>query len=988
MKQILFLSKISIFFVLFYAFDTFTNEKVYWPTIDKTHEAAPFINQHSKWVDSVFQSLTLEEKIAQLFMIPAYSNKTPEFEEQVARLIKKHKVGGVIFFQGGPSRQARLTNYYQNISQTPLLVAIDGEWGLSMRLDSTVKYPRQMMLGAIQNQQYIYDMGAEFARQFKRIGVHINFAPVIDVNNNAKNPVINNRSFGERPMNVASKGLAYMHGLQDNRIIATAKHFPGHGDTDTDSHKTLPIIRHNRSRLDSIEIEPFKRLIDGGLAAIMVAHLNIPALDSTPNIASSISPKIVSDLLKKELNFKGLVFTDALGMKGVSANKNSSAVDIEALKAGADILLMSKSVSEGIKAIKNAIEAGEISIERINESCKKILLAKYWVGLSNYKPIDLKNIARDLNNSTAKLVNQKLIEGSLSLLKNENELVPIKNLDTLNIASISIGYGAKTKFQKTLSLYTKVKHFSINKNASTTQFQALNNQLTGYDLIIVSYHTNSQRPPSFGANSKAINFITNLANKKSVILDIFANPYILSFFDTKKIKSVVMSYQNTKLTQDFSAQLLFGGIAANGLLPVSAGDFPVYSGYFDKSIRIKYATPKEVDMNELELKRIDSIAISAIDKHATPGCQILAMKNGIVFYHKAFGYHTYKKEVPVQTTDLYDLASITKIAATLPSIIKLTDQKKIDLRKKLSFYLPELDSTNKKNLFIKDILTHQARLQSWIPFYIKTFNNNYPYKLDTAIYNSSKTSHFSLKVANNIYMNNSYVDSMYQKIYDTKLRSRKRYRYSDLGFLLFMKMIEKISKQPLDEYTKQNFYASLGATTLGYNPLEAFSSNRIVPTENDLKFRKQLLQGYVHDYGAAMMGGVGGHAGLFSNANDLAKLMQMYLQKGSYGGKKYFNSNLFSYFTSCHYCSSGNRRGLGFDRPAPTPTRAIAAQASKNSFGHTGFTGTIAWVDPNYDLVFIFLSNRIHPNAENRKLIKMNVRSKIQSVLYKAMKSS
>ncbi len=641
----------------------------------------PFVDSDSRWVDSVFRSLSPDERIAQLFMIPVPSNKGKKYMESMSNFIKKYKVGGIIFFKGGPGRQIIMTNRFQKISKTPLLISIDGEWGLSMRLDSTTKFPRQMLIGAIQDEEVIYDMGVEIARQCKRIGVHVNFAPVIDVNNNPKNPVINSRSFGESRRNVASKGFAYMIGMQDNRVIATAKHFPGHGDTDTDSHKTLPIITHSRNRLDSIEIYPFKHLIDAGLGAIMIAHLYIPELDSTKNQASSLSKNIVTDILKKQLGFKGLVFTDALGMSGVSMYYPTGVTEVKALKAGVDVLLMSKSVPIAIAEIKKAIKLGELSQKDIDEKCKKILQAKYWVGLHKFKPLSLKNLYKELNSPNAKMVKRRIVESSITLLKNKNNILPIKKLDSVKIASLSIGRGGYTRFQTNLSLYANVKHFVISRNAAPSAYQNILKRISKYDIVIVGVHSWSRRPPNFGVTQVAVNFVEQLSKRTKVILDIFANPYSIEKFNSDDLHGLIMSYENIRLSQELSAQLIFGGIPARGKLPISAGKFPVYSGLFDEKIRLKYSIPKELNIDEIKLKTIDTIVMNGIKERAMPGCQIIAMKDGIVFYHKAFGHHTYKKKVPVELDHIYDLASVTKIAATTLSIMKLSDEGSFDIKK-------------------------------------------------------------------------------------------------------------------------------------------------------------------------------------------------------------------------------------------------------------------------------------------------------------------
>lgn len=619
----------------------------------------PYFYSNTHWADSVLATMTLDEKIGQLFMVPSYSNKHANgYVKSVSKLIDDYHIGGVIFFQGGPVRQAQMTNHYQAKSKIPLMVAQDAEWGLGMRLDSTIDYPHQAMLGAIQDESRIYDMGQEIARQCKRLGVHINFAPVIDVNNNANNPVIGVRSFGEDRRNVARKGHAYMMGMQDAHILAVGKHFPGHGDTDTDSHKDLPVINHKRARLDSIEMYPFKELINHGLGGMMIAHLYIPALDATENMPSSLSSKVVTQILKNEMNFKGLVFTDALGMKGVTKFHETGDADLQALLAGVDILLMSENVPKAFSKIKEAVNNGYITEKELDEKCKKILMAKKWFGLDKYKPVKTKNLYEDLNSEEAHFANRKVVEAGLTLAKNEGEIIPFKNLDKLNLATVAISEGEKTTFQSAMELYTtKIDHFQISKNASYDEFKKLRLKLADYDYVIVSIqNTRLYAPKSFGMTSASINFVARLAEETKIILDVFASPYSLrKIKNADKIPVILMSYEYTEISQELSAQLLFGGIEAQGKLPVTANTkFPSRTGYISKKIRLKYSSPIESRINTKKLLKIDTFILGAIEQRAFPGCQVLVARNGAVIYNKAFGYHTYKKKLqskpPTSTT--------------------------------------------------------------------------------------------------------------------------------------------------------------------------------------------------------------------------------------------------------------------------------------------------------------------------------------------------
>lgn len=947
----------------------------------------PFYMSNTRWADSVFKTLSPDERIAQLFMVAAYSNKDRTHVKEIKKLVDEYKIGGLIFFQGGPLRQAMLSNCYQSCVKVPLLMSMDAEWGLAMRLDSTTKFPRQMTLGAIQNDSLIYDMGAEIARQCKRLGMQINFAPVVDINNNPLNPVISNRSFGENKFNVTHKALMYMKGMQDNGVLATAKHFPGHGDTDSDSHKTLPTVKSSRQRLDTLELYPFKELFSQGLGSIMVAHLSIPALDTTPNQASTLTKKIVTGLLKDTLGFKGLVFTDALNMKGVSKFYKPGEVDVKALVAGNDVLLFPEDVPTAIKKIKEAIDSGSISQEEIDKRCMKILLVKQWTGLDHYKKINFKNLYEDLNTTKAELINRKLTEASLTLLQNKNNIIPLQNLDTLKIASLSLGYKDVNIFQQTLSNYAPVKHFGIDKDAKQEAFDTVLTKLKNYNLVIVHINNTNNKPDKdFGLTPRVMAMLKAVMKQSKVIVNVAANPYILAKMDSLQFaEGLIMSYEDNDYSASYSAQLIFGGVAASGKLPITPSPyFTVGTGIQTKVTRFKYTIPEELGADSKALSKIDSIALKGIKDKVYPGCQVLVAKNGKVIYQKSFGYHTYENKISVKNDDLYDIASITKIAASTASIMKLVDEKKINLDERLCTYLPQLEGSNKQNIVLREMLTHQAGLRDWIPFWTKTMSKGI-YK--EGIYNSTPNDFFTKRVAAGLYINNNYEDTIYKQIIESPLKEPGKYVYSDLGYYFLKKIIEQETKNALNVYVQNKFYTPLGLTTMGYKPLARFELDRIVPTEFDAKFRKQLVHGDVHDQGAAMLGGVGGHAGLFSDANDLAVMMQLFLNKGEYGGKRYIDSATINEFTKCQYCKD-NRRAIGFDKPEMNPDKdsPVCGCVSYMSFGHTGFTGTLAWADPANQLVYIFLSNRVYPDADDNKLAKSGIRTKIQEVIYDAVK--
>lgn len=983
----------------------------------KTEQSIQKPQTSIRWVDSVLYSLTPDERISQLIMIAAYSNRPPSHIAEVSYLVQTFNLGGVIFFQGGPAREAFMTNYFQRSAKTPLLIGIDGEWGLSMRLDSTFGFPRQMMLGALTDNSLIYDMGREIANQMKALGIHVNFAPVVDINSNPLNPVISNRSFGENKFNVTQKGISYMEGMQDNGLMAVAKHFPGHGDTHTDSHLTLPVIEHDLVRLDTMELYPFKELIKKNISGMMVAHLNIPALDPKPNTASTLSPRIITDLLRKSMGYDGLIFTDALNMLGVAAYNKPGELEVKALLAGNDVLLMPADPAIAIQAIKKAIRDGQLRQSQIDSSCRRVLLAKHKAGLDKYKPIDMATLPAKLNTKEATLIQRKIAASAITIAKNAFNIIPLQRIDTLKIAVVLSGTNQPNQFTETLGLYKNFDCYYLPYAMDSAKIDSMLFSLRHYNLVIGSIHnTSSLTSRNYGILPSAISFFDTLATLRKLILHLPATPYALSMFkNIYNYQAIIVSYHDIPVTQELSAQIIFGGLPAQGKLPVTASVFPVNSGFTTEQTRLRYAIPEEININSSKLAGVDSIVMDAITKKAMPGCQVLAAKDGVVFYNKSFGYHTFDTVRRVKNSDIYDLASLTKITGTLPAIMKLYDENEIKLKSRLSTYFHELKKTNKKDITLIDILTHQAKLQAFIPFYLKLIEPVTPgekliastasasnnIKLSASSYGNSNTRfrngfvirkpdiEHGIPIADDMYLSNSYVDSIYITIANSALLKEKQYKYSDLGFIYLYKLIEMKTKTALNEYDDKNFYQKLGAETMGYLPLNRFERDRIVPTENDQFFRKQIIHGYVHDPAAAMLGGVSGHAGVFSNANDLAKLMQMYLNKGMYGGERFINEETVDYFTSCPFCEEHNRRGIGFDKPEMNSANGPTCQCvSAKSFGHSGFTGTYTWADPESGLLYIFLSNRVYPDAENNKLVELNVRTRIHEVFTKALGES
>jgi beta-N-acetylhexosaminidase len=860
-----------------------------------------------------------------------------------------------------------------------------------MRLDSTTRFPFQMALGAIRDNQLIYRMGAEIARQLKETGIQMNFAPVVDVNSNPANPVINYRSFGENPYEVAAKGLAYMHGLQDNKVLATAKHFPGHGDADTDSHLALPRITRTLEQLDSVELYPFNRMIGSGLGSMMVAHLDIPALDSRSGVPTTLSHAVITDLLKEKMDFNGLIVTDALNMKGVTSSNPPGEIEVKAIEAGNDLLVYVSDVGLAIKRIEEAIGNGRLSEQDIEKRCKSVLAVKYWAGLNTWNPLQTDSLPERLNQPAADLINRELVAASLTVLLNRDSVIPVKNLDQLKIASLIIGRAEETLFQRRLNAYASVERFQLPGGSPPEEINGMLKRLEGFDLVIVGVHNMDQRATkNYGFSLTETSLINRISGKVPVIAVLFGNPYSISKLqEPEKLAGLVVAYQESELSMDLAAQLIFGGIGASGRMPVSvkphfkAGDGVDTQG----GIRFAYAIPEAVGMDSGILKKkIDSISLSGIKAGAYPGCQVFAARNGKVIFEASYGTHIYESTRQVVPDDLYDLASVTKVSAPLPAIMRMVEEKKINLDAPFSKYWTDFKGTDKEKMTVRQALAHIGGLPAWIPFWVDTKNPDGTYKNHT-LYPESNSRH-SIRVSDGLWRQNTYDREIYKKIRDEPATKAGKYVYSDLSFILWPKIIEKMAGKDYETYLKENFYKPLGANTLTYIPLRYFPREQIVPTERDTFFRMEQLQGFVHDEGSAMLGGISGNAGLFGKAEDLAKLFQMYLWEGSYGGRQYLSPETVKEFTRYQYDHMGIRRGLGFDKPLlgndslsfedayPCPS------ASPASYGHSGYTGTFVWVDPSNGLLYIFLSNRVYPTRNNNKLSDLFIRKSILQALY------
>ena len=963
----------------------------------------------SAWADSVMKTLSPDEKIAQLIMVRLSSidskTKTVTFyDSTVERDIRKYNIGGICLFQGSPVKQASTVNRLQSIAKTPILMAIDGENGVGMRLDSVAGLPRMMMLGALRDTNLVYRYGSWVAEQCKQLGIQVNFAPVVDVNNNPNNPVINDRSFGENKYKVATMGIQYMLGMRDKGVMGSAKHFPGHGDVDVDSHLAMPVISKSKEQLDSLELYPFQKIFDAGIGSTMIGHLFIPAIDSNTNRVASVSKKAVTKLLKEEMGFKGITFTDALEMKGVANAFPDGASSVESLIAGNDMLCLPGDVEKTISKVKGAIAEGVLGWSQIDEHVKKLLLAKYQTGLANWKPLPLEDLAIRLNEKTDGL-KKEIAEKAITLAKLDdrtafplpsgrlvsNTLQTIGANESLNkpgqafgnYALLEIGRNRNTAFAASIRKNYNADVFMFDHSKTAAEADSLMERLKGYDKIIIALHELPRFPVNnFGISTEVIRLVNKINASTPSSIFIFGNPYVAKYFC--EAKNIMICYEDDAIVQEAAARMLSGELPTAGSLPVSVcASLPVGTGITIPALVDQVSSGKKPSIGHDRMAKIDSIIQDAIRQKAAPGMALLVIKDGKIIEQKTYGNMSYEAPEKVTQESVYDMASVTKICATTLSIMKLYDEKKIRLDGTLGDYIPWVRGSNKASITLREVLLHQAGLKAWIPFY-KEIADSVTMKAKPGYFSKLNNAQFNVKVDDSLYMRTDWRDTMISRILTSSVDGRKPYIYSDNDFIFLGEVVKAVSGQSLDQYAWNNFYRPLGFRSTGFNPTAYMKTATIAPTEQDPYFRERLVRGYVHDPGAAMFGGVSGHAGLFSNAYEIAVLMEVIMNKGVINEKRFFSTATIDLFNS--YQSDISRRGLGFDKPEKdNATRKIpypALNISSKTFGHTGFTGTCAWADPEKGIVFVLLANRVHPTAKNT-FGDLNVRGKVMEEIWK-----
>ena len=955
-----------------------------------------------QWADSVMRHLSLKERIGQLFIYTIAPQRTKANRELLRKVVEYYKVGGLLFSGGMLQDQALLMNEAQRMADVPLMMTFDGEWGLAMRLKGMPSFPKNGVLGCIRNDSLLYEYGKEVARQCRELGVQVNFAPVADVNINPANPVINVRSFGDDPYNVARKVVAYARGLEVGGVLAVCKHFPGHGDTDTDSHHALPRLSFSRARLDSVELYPFRQAITAGVGGIMVGHLEVPALKGEGHPAS-LSQPVIGDLLRNELGFRGLVFTDALAMKGVSGY---TPLCLKALQAGNDLLLVPRRLKEEVEALTEAVKKGEITEETINEKCRRVLAFKYALGLSVKPHVRLAGLESRIRTAQTDRLIQRLNQAAVTVLGNRTRTLPLDPAVS-KVAVLEVGESASmAPFVDELSGFIAPDFFRIEKNLPEAQCRQLRDSLAGYKRLLVCVTEKKLAPYR--------DFLARYLPDVPVIYLCFVPGKEVSqlHWGLPTAAATVLAHSTDEPIQRHTARLLYGKASADGLLATSIGGcYASGEGIVLTPQGKRHYLPEDVGMDARLLARIDTIAREAIQAKACPGCQVVVLKEGAEVYNKAFGTHTWDDGQPVQTTDIYDLASLSKTTGTLLAVMKLYDRGELNLTDRVSDYLPQLKESDKKNITVRDLLLHESGLPPTILFYQEAIDAesyagalfrgkadrahsvriaaqtwaNPNFRFREGLTSSVGTEEYTLQVTDSLWLHRSFKQTYLEQIAKAPLGTR-RYRYSCVGFILLQMVVEARTGLSMDAFLEREFYRPMGLTRTGYLPLCRLKRSEVVPSAVDGFLRKATLRGYVHDESAAFQGGVSGNAGLFSSASEVARVYQMLLNGGEWEGRRYLSRETCRLFTTT--VSKISRRGLGFDKPdVQRPQLSPCAPGTPSAvYGHTGFTGTCAWADPEHNLVYVFLSNRTYPNAWNSKLMQLDIRTRIQEAVYKALK--
>lgn len=921
-----------------------------------------YLDPNSRWVKSSLKKMTLEEKVAQMVFPRAegsYISRDDNRWQHLERVVRDRKVGGVVFFAGDVYEYVVHINKLQSLADVPLLVAADFEFGAAMRVRRSTLFPRAMLVGATQNLEYAFQMGRVIGKEARALGVHQVYAPVADVNNNPKNPVINTRSFGENPQLVAAMSASFVEGLQSEGVIATIKHFPGHGDTSVDSHLDLPLLPFNRERLDSMELMAFRQPLKSGALSVMMAHLSVPSLEPTPGLPASLSHNIATKILRGEFGFEGLIVTDALEMKGVTKAFSTSEAVVKAVQAGADAILLPVDVDEAIDVLVEAVRKGIIPEERIDESVRRILCLKEGLGLHRARLVDIDEVFKVVGSADHRRLAQRIARDGVTIVQNKNNLLPIPrnhkrrvmNISISDIEDPTVGALFRTLLSRRLASMDNVR---IDTRTTQAEFDSIVQRASRADIIIIHLYVKTRSGENTGmlipAYSQFLNSLLKLG-KKGVIVS-FGNPYIVGDFPSAD--ALVVGFSEAETVIEATVEILFGETPSKGKLPIAIPpQFIIGTGVEIPKTALREFDASLVGIRPSGFAEVDATMIGAIKDSVFPGGVILVAKDGIILHNKAYGTHSYEPgSQPMSSQTIFDLASLTKVVSTTSAIMRLVDEGKLRLSNQVAKYLPGFNQGDKSNITISNLLQHNSGLPGWKKFY-------------------------EICPTAESVMDSIYAVSPIRKPADTTI-------YSDLGFILLGKLVENVSGTRLDQYVDSVFFKPMLMNQTMFNPPDGIRG-QIAPTEIDTIWRRSSkpIQGSVHDENASFLGGVSGHAGLFSTASDLAIFSQMILNGGIYSGQRYLKEETVRLFTKRQ--SDMSTRALGWD--TRNPNRSWSGNLlSPKTFLHTGFTGTSIAIDPDRNLIIILMTNRVHPTRNSEKI--HSLRPKVHDAVVKAVSTS
>lgn len=921
-------------------------------------ELFPLSENGLHWVDSTLTSLTLREKCAQL-IFPYANGKNPDDDKKgynrITNIVEEEQVGGLLFLKGDIENQTNLINELQAKSKVPLLVTLDMERGIGMRLEDGVEFPYKMAFAATRNPNNDYKMSKMVAEEGRALGIHQNFAPLLDVVHDYRNPIINVRAYSSDPQIIAMHSDSFIRGTHEGNMITTAKHFPGHGATDLDSHNELPLINLSKEEMREVDLKPFLFAINSGVKSVMIGHLEVPSLTDVYGLPATFSYNLITRLLKNEMGFDGLVVTDALNMHALTKHYTQKEIGLLALQAGNDVLLFPADEKEMIDGLVEAVENGRLSEERIDQSVGKILKIKKWLNLDRERYVELAKAKKEINKKSHFRLAQDVAENSITLVKDEQSIIPLDPNNYSNVQLITISDSRLKKtiedpflFEEVLNKkFGYIKNHRVNFSSSEKDYSDILLDSEDADLLILAIYANVKSfTGKIDLHEEQFEFIKGLLKLNIPTVGIsFGNPFILS--EVPSIPTYLTTYGNVPLSQTSAVNALLGSTTIKGKLPIDLPNtqFAAWDGIEHFPNRLFF---QDEDSN-YNFTNVDSLIKSALKEKVFPGASILVGHRDRVVFNKNYGFQTYEENgIPIDEKSIFDLASLTKVVATTSAAMLLFDQGKLSLTEKVITYLPEFNNNGKENVTIENLLLHNSGLPAFKPFY-KLYNN-------------------SAEVIDAI------MDS------DIEFIPGTNYLYSDLGFIVLQKVVERIAGQSIDEILEDNLFSLLDMEHTFYNPSPK-TWYHCVPTEKDEYWRNKLLKGKVHDETAYMLNGIAGHAGLFSNVNDLAKLIYLYVNNGKYKDAQIFNPSTIDLFTTRF--SELSTRAYGWDTKSKEKSSAGEYFSLENSFGHTGFTGTSIWVDKEEGLFVILLTNRVHPTRENRSIIEF--RPKLHDAVFKAV---